>query len=105
MISALSGVTFSLLVADAATVDDDEIEMDFRRVLSDRFEVFPRRVTVRLAWLRHQVTHEDLCRRTLTDHACHLGYEQVRQNACVKRAGTDGDDVRCANRFKRLRQR
>ena len=40
LISAFGGIEFSLLFADASIVHDDEIEMNFGRVLLDRLEVF-----------------------------------------------------------------
>ena len=60
LIGALSGIALSLLRADAAVVHDHKIEMNLRRVMLDRLEVFPGVVTVGFAGLSHQVVNEDL---------------------------------------------
>src|SRR5689334_5509210 len=78
LVSVFSGITLRLFVADAAIVDDNEIEMNLRRVFPNCFQVLEGSVAVSLAWLRHQITYKDLRRRTLADHTSDLRDEQVR---------------------------
>src|SRR5215204_2901098 len=86
LISALGSVAFGLLGADASIVNNDVIEMDLRRVLLDRFQMFAGTVAVSFTGLSHQVVDEDLCRARLADHPRDLAHEQVRQDARVERA-------------------
>src|SRR6185369_4803730 len=105
LISTFGGVKVGLLLADPSIVDDDIVEVNFRRVLLDRFEVLSRAVTVSLAGLSHEVVDEDLRCPRLADNASHLSNQKIRQDARVERAWSNRDDVGSANRFQRARQR
>src|SRR6185312_8091502 len=71
--------------------------MNLRRVVLDRFEMFPRVVPVSFAGLSHQVVDEDLRRTRLTDHTGDLADKEIRENAGVQRTRPNRDDVGSAN--------
>src|SRR5918912_2221191 len=82
-----------LFFADRMIVDDDVIESDLRRVPLDDLKMLARRIAVRLSGLRHQVADENTDGARAADHVCDARHQQVRENARVERAWTNGDEV------------
>ena len=94
LLHALFPVGLEKLCRDFPVVRDAHVHHVLARVGKNRFDVVSRCITVRLAVLRHDVEHIALERLRAGDRSGNAVDEKVRDDACVKTAGSQDDHVR-----------